>query len=173
MIPCRSARQADDGRATFRSTAVGQLRIALGNNCVVASGSGLAIQDCSIAGQSEKSADKFLFVAVPEFDPTSADAARTSAGLAIKTASRLEGLLSRLDKSIPCMQGHLLKNKGWKATPPDKDSLKHSITAKSLVHKESNVEAAIESMVGQLNIGGLANIIERARATLGDFRGKF
>merc|ERR1711998_414556 len=112
MTSCRNAQQTGDGRATFRATGTGQLRVALGGYCVFAKGNSLAVQDCNSAGQSETAADKFFFIAIPEFDPAFADAARTSAQLALRSAERLEGLLGRLNQSVPllasCTLGHHL-----------------------------------------------------------------
>merc|ERR550537_343511 len=112
MTSCRNAQRAGDGRATFRATGTGQLRVVLGGYCVFAKANGLAVQDCNSAGQSETAADKFFFIAVPEFDPTFADAARQSAQLALNSAERLEGLLGRLNEAVPmlasCTLGHSL-----------------------------------------------------------------
>jgi hypothetical protein len=120
MTSCRSAQKAEDGRAIVRGTAKGQLRMALGGLCVVARARGLAVQDCGSAGQSENAADKFFFIAVPEFDPTFAEAARSSATLALKAAGRLEGLLGRLDQSVPllasCTLGHHLAQSDRRST---------------------------------------------------------
>jgi len=62
---CRAASQADDGRAKFELTSSGQLRIGVGNQCVVAEGKHLAATTCDEAAKSTSAADKFLAVAVP------------------------------------------------------------------------------------------------------------
>merc|ERR1712139_585110 len=123
-------------------------------------GNGLAVQECSIAGQSEKAEDKFFFVGVPEFDPTFADAARTSAGLAIKTASRLEGLLDKLDQYLPLIEScapRKLSQKTWHKKNSHNE--KHSQSLKASIYKSSNVDAATLSMIEQLRVGGLADVI--------------
>jgi len=178
MTSCRTARQAEDGRADFRASANGQLRLALGSYCLVVRKQVLAVQDCSIAGQSENAGDKFFLTAVPEFDRTFADAARTSAQLAVHTAGRLEGLLGQLDESLPvlasCMLGQHLAPHGEQAVimaPASKS--KHPSTSKSRACDQSSTAAGIRSMIGQLNVGGLADVIARARVTLAAVRRNF
>merc|ERR1711985_225521 len=110
------------------------------------------------AGQSENAADKFFFIAVPEFDPTFTEAARTSATLALRAAGRLEGLLGRLDQFVPqlasCTSGHhLARNDQRPAVLSQMHSLKHAGTSKSAARDSSSAAAAAtRSMIEQLKI---------------------
>merc|ERR1719198_2774489 len=175
LTSCRSARQAEDGRAVFAFNAAGQLSIALGGLCVVARGGSLAVSECKTAGQSENAADKFFFVAVPEFDPTFADAARSSATLALNAAGRLEGLLGRLDQSLPllasCTLGQHLAPSGRRPAALSQTSGTKHASSKSSVHDPNG--AATESMIEQLKIGSTVDVIARAKAALTDIHRQF
>ena len=57
---CETASQADDGRAMFDLTNSGQIRIGVGDLCVVASGHVLATATCVEASKSSSAADKFF-----------------------------------------------------------------------------------------------------------------
>merc|ERR1719198_2178791 len=174
LTPCRSARQAEDGRAVFASNAAGQLSIALGGLCVIARGGSLAVADCGSASKSENAADKFFFIAVPEFDPTCADAARSSATLALNAAGRLEGLLGRLDQSLPllasCTLGqHLALSDRRPAALSQTSGTKRA--SKSSVHDPN--AAATESMNDQLKIGSIVDVIAHARASIASAHRQF
>lgn len=114
-------------------------------------------------------------IAVPEFDPTFADAARASAQLALKSAERLEGLLGRLNEAVPmlasCTLGHsLARHDPPRTALSQTNSSMHKSIAKSSVHDGSAAAAASRSMIEQLKVGALADLITRARATLADVR---
>merc|ERR1712141_587860 len=74
----------------------GQLTLSpMGNYCVVASPTGVTVEDCSESG------DKFIQVAVSEFDPNSAATLKNGASLLNAAAKRQQALLSQLQESLP------------------------------------------------------------------------
>jgi len=71
---------------------------------VMASTASLVAQDCGEAGGSSDARDKFIMVAVPEFDPSFAGSALSSAELALKSADRLGGLLAQLQVALHTLE---------------------------------------------------------------------
>merc|ERR1712007_126308 len=106
---------------------------------------------------------------------TFAAGARSSATLALNAAGRLEGLLSQLDQSAPllasCALGHHLAPNDRRTTALSQTSnTKHTSTSKYFAHDQSSAAAATKSMIEQLKVGALVDVIARARATLADAR---
>merc|ERR1712137_1194137 len=91
---CETASQADDGRAMFDLTTSGQIRIGVGDLCVVASGHVLATATCVEASKSSSAADKFFAVAVKfaELASTVTGAGQTASS----AADRLTGTIGDL-----------------------------------------------------------------------------
>ena len=88
------------------------------------------------------------------------------------------GLLGQLDQSASllasCALGHHLAPNGQRPAILSQTSAhKHASTPKSSVRDQTNAAAATKSMIEQLKVGNLADVIARARATLADVRRKF
>lgn len=95
---CKDASDDTDGRSIFALSAQGRLA-ALGNFCVAASASEVTVHDCDAAdGQG------FVAVAVPEFDATTANAARDAAAVLRAAAARQSAALSQLQTLIPLLR---------------------------------------------------------------------
>jgi hypothetical protein len=109
MEDCSANAESTDGRTVFAVTANGQLKMPrLGNFCVTMLGDGAsraraAVQDCAEAEDNTDSRDKFFMVAVPEFDPRVASAAKQQAALLAAAGEHLGALLSELHAAMPSL----------------------------------------------------------------------
>jgi hypothetical protein len=56
---CRTALEAEDGRAVFKMSSTGQLHLALGHLCVVARDAEIIAADCEEASRASDAGDKF------------------------------------------------------------------------------------------------------------------
>jgi hypothetical protein len=106
LQPCRNIEEGNDARGKFEFTATGQIRLPrMGDFCLMSESGGadgasfLGAQDCTRAASSVNAADKFFLQAVREENRASAEAAKTSAILATKSAARLTGLLTELARA--------------------------------------------------------------------------
>lgn len=70
---------------------------------VIASTTRVIVQDCAEAEGSQDARDKFFMVAVPEFDPSAASAARQSAALLGAAQGHLGNLLAGLYAAMPSL----------------------------------------------------------------------
>jgi len=95
--------------ASFAMAPNGQVKLQpMGNYCVVASATGVTVEDCS----EGVSGDKFFQVAVSEFDPNAAATLKNGASLLNAAAKRQQALLSQLQASLPgCnLMQHIVQN---------------------------------------------------------------
>jgi hypothetical protein len=60
---CRTALEAEDGRAEFRMSSTGQLHLALGHFCMVARDAEIIATDCEEASRANNAGDKFSMCA--------------------------------------------------------------------------------------------------------------
>jgi len=155
--------------------ASGQLKVALGNSCVVAVGGGLAVQDCDAAARSIDARDKFISIAVPELDVSTANAARAAASLALNTASRLAGIGADLKLAVAkledCGGANSRHGAANRPEPLPSTSLAHEYSllrsSRSSMQYEPSLIAAIASGLG---VDGVGSIIEETRATIAALR---
>ena len=84
--------------SSFEMASNGQLTLSpMGNYCVVASPTGVTLEDCS----ESVSGDKFIQVAVSEFDPNAAATLKNGASLLNAAAKLQQALLSKLQEVLP------------------------------------------------------------------------
>merc|ERR1712232_309832 len=95
--------EAGDGRGAFELTPKGQLKLGVGDYCLVASGSALSVQDCTEAEAGAGS--KFFQAGVGSFDPGAASAMRYAAVMLKAAAERQAGLLAKLQGALPKLNG--------------------------------------------------------------------
>lgn len=96
LITAQCPTEEGDGRSSFSLTAKGELKLGMGNYCVVSSSSQLAVQDCVDAGSS-----RFYQVGVPEFDVSAATSVREGAAMVKSAAERQASLLVKLEAALP------------------------------------------------------------------------
>merc|ERR1712110_913808 len=180
LVPCAAAAAYDDGRAVFSLSQSGQLRVHLGGGCLVARGGRLAVQACAAAAQSTNGGGIFISVPVPEHDLGSAVAARMSAELALRTASRLSGQISELKHSLPYLPGCTSRPGRSEAAaiepPPvaERASSTERIDARATFAAGGlqDSDAIAVAVTRKLGVGDMSHAIAEARAVIADVRRK-
>jgi hypothetical protein len=95
--------EAGDGRGIFELTSKGQLKLGVGDYCLVASGAALSVRDCAAAEAGAGS--KFFQTGVGRFDPSAALEVKYGANMLKAAAERQAGLLAKLQESLPKLSG--------------------------------------------------------------------
>lgn len=95
--------EAGDGRGIFELTSNGQLKLGVGDYCLVASGQVLSVRDCAAAASDTGS--KFFQAGVGSFDPSAASVVRDGAAMLKAAAERQSGLLAKLQEALPKLSG--------------------------------------------------------------------
>lgn len=96
LIAAQCPTEEGDGRSSFSLTAKGELKLGMGNYCVVSFSSQLSVQDCVDAGSS-----RYYQVGVPEFDVSTATSVREGAAMVKAAAERQASLLAKLKAVLP------------------------------------------------------------------------
>ena len=103
MVMAACPEDAGDGRGIFELTSKGQLKLGVGDYCLVASGSALSVQDCAEAGAGAGS--KFFQAGVGSFDPSAALGVKYGAAMLKAAAERQSALLASLQAALPKLSG--------------------------------------------------------------------
>jgi len=103
MVMAACPEEIGDGRGIFELTSKGQLKLGVGDYCLVASGSALSVQDCASAESGV--GGKFFRAGVGSFDPSAASAVRYGAVMLKAAAERQAGLLAKLQDALPKLNG--------------------------------------------------------------------
>ena len=103
MVMAACPEEVGDGRSVFELTSKGQLKLGVGNFCVVATPAGVSVQDCAEAEAG--AAGKFFQAGVPEFDPSAALGVKYGAAMLKAAAERQSGLLTKLQAALPTLSG--------------------------------------------------------------------
>ena len=103
MVMAACPEEAGDGRGIFELTSKGQLKLGVGDYCLVASGSALSVQDCAEAEAGAGS--KFFQAGVGSFDPSAAAGVKYGAAMLKAAAERQAGLLAKLQEALPRLSG--------------------------------------------------------------------
>jgi len=136
---------------------------------VSASSARAVVQDCTEAEDNTDARDKFFMVAVPEFDPRAASAAKDNAALLGRAEAHLGNLLAELYAAMPSLAAC-----GFKASMLKQHASTSMLTRTNAIFMSrvalgndatSNALGAVAPALG-LDMGALQTLVTSTRETL-------